>query len=210
MFTLVACLFFIIILLLVNIGLINKKANQEKKLTEISKAYEINEQDMENTYAKIADANDYLTRGEIEQLLQDKKKEWDGEIEQLLQDKKKEWDKEQTYNPGDTYYIENIRQAGYVTGGGKSFKVTVYLDKLISKDVKSITATVPGGIAIRQNGNYILGNANEGKVSGYTVTGIESNLNVITFEIQVNTVNAKTINNDAVGIVIRNMTLKFH
>lgn len=73
MFTLVACLFFIIVLLLVNIGLINKKTSQEKELKEISKAYEINEQNMEDEYAKVAEENEYLTASQIKELIQQAK-----------------------------------------------------------------------------------------------------------------------------------------
>ena len=195
MFTLVACLFFIIVLLLVNIGLINKKTSQEKEIKEISKAYEINEQNMEDEYAKVAEENGYMTRDEIEK---------------LLQNKKKEWDKEQIYKPGDIYHINCIQQGGYVTSARKEFATTIYLDKPISEDVKSITATVPGGIAIRQNGNYILGTSEEGKVTGVEIGKFMINFNSISFKIIVNSANTKTINNDAVGIIIRDTTLQFH
>lgn len=65
LFTLIACLFLIIILLLVNVGLINKNTNQEKQLAQISKIYSVDETDMENAYVEAVDENGYITSDKI-------------------------------------------------------------------------------------------------------------------------------------------------
>lgn len=70
LFTLIACLFFIIVLLLVNIGMINKETNQEKELEQIAKNHNISETDLENNYKKVADENEYITRGELNQAIE--------------------------------------------------------------------------------------------------------------------------------------------
>lgn len=75
LFVLVACLFFIIILLLVNIGLMNKKTNQEKELEQIAKAYTVNETDMESAYEETMSENGYLTAKEVRELIQQSKLE---------------------------------------------------------------------------------------------------------------------------------------
>ena len=65
LFVLIACMFMLIIILLINIAMINKNSNQEKELDEISKAYGANETDIENVYANTVDENEYATIGDV-------------------------------------------------------------------------------------------------------------------------------------------------
>ena len=69
LFVLVAGIFLISTLLLVNIGIINKNTNQEKELEKIVKDYTVNETDMGNTYVKVAEENTYLTASQIIEII---------------------------------------------------------------------------------------------------------------------------------------------
>ena len=71
LFVLVTCLFMIMVLLLVNIAIINKNTSQEKELAQIGKNYAVNEIDMANSYAKIADENGYPNYSEVQKMIED-------------------------------------------------------------------------------------------------------------------------------------------
>ena len=75
LFVLVSCMFMVVILLVVNIGVMNKNRSQEKNLEEIAKQYSQNETDLDNAYAKVADENEYLTKAEIKELINESKVE---------------------------------------------------------------------------------------------------------------------------------------
>lgn len=68
-FVLVACMSMITVLLLVNISIINKNAIQEKELAQIAKKYSANETDLANSYAKIADENEYVTVKQVQEMI---------------------------------------------------------------------------------------------------------------------------------------------
>ena len=72
LFVLIACIFFVIILLIVNIGVINKNSNHEKELEKINKAYEVNETDINDTYEKAVDENAYATIGDVNRIVNEK------------------------------------------------------------------------------------------------------------------------------------------
>ena len=72
LFVLISCMFMVVILLVVNIGVMNKNRSQEKNLEEIAKQYNQNETDLDNAYAKVADENTYLTELQIEELIEEK------------------------------------------------------------------------------------------------------------------------------------------
>ena len=69
LFVLITCMFFIIILLVINIGGISKNTSQEKELEEISKAYEVNETELDDTYKKVVDENEYATIGDVYEIV---------------------------------------------------------------------------------------------------------------------------------------------
>ncbi len=69
LFVLIACMFMIVILLIVNIGVMNKNRSEEKKIEEIAKQYNQNETDLNNAYEKIVDENEYLTKGELIEII---------------------------------------------------------------------------------------------------------------------------------------------
>ena len=75
LFVLISCMFMVVILLIVNIGVMNKNRSQEKNLEEIAKQYSQNETDLDNAYAKVADENKYLTEKEIKELIEESKLE---------------------------------------------------------------------------------------------------------------------------------------
>lgn len=61
LFVLIACTFVITILLSVYVEIMNKNANQERDLTEISKKYFVSERDLENSYIKIINEMDNIS-----------------------------------------------------------------------------------------------------------------------------------------------------
>ena len=69
LFVLISCMFMIIILLVVNIGVMNKNRSQEKELEEISKQYNQNETDLDNTYDETVDNEGYIKKSEVEELM---------------------------------------------------------------------------------------------------------------------------------------------
>ena len=69
LFVLIACMFMIVILLIVNIGVMNKNGSEEKKIEEIAKQYNQNETDLNNAYEKIVDENEYVTKGELIEII---------------------------------------------------------------------------------------------------------------------------------------------
>ena len=69
LFVLIACMFMIIILLIVNIGIMNKNRSEEKKIEEIAKQYNQNETDLDDAYEKIVDENEYVTKGELIEII---------------------------------------------------------------------------------------------------------------------------------------------
>ena len=75
LFVLIACMFMMIILLMVNIGVINKNSSQERELEKIAKEYSQNETDLDEAYAEAVEGNEYLTAGEIRELINEVKLE---------------------------------------------------------------------------------------------------------------------------------------
>ena len=69
LFVLVSCMFMVVILLVVNIGVMNKYKSQEKNLDEIAKQYNQNETDLDNAYAKVTDENEYVTVKDVQKML---------------------------------------------------------------------------------------------------------------------------------------------
>ena len=73
LFVLIGSIFILIILLLVNVGLINNKANHEKQIDEISKKYSVNENDLEQAYQTVSSSTkNYMSKDEVEELVQQK------------------------------------------------------------------------------------------------------------------------------------------
>ena len=62
LFVLIACVFMIIILLMVNMSVMNRNISQEKDLEEIAKEYGQNETDLDETYAKAIDNINYVAQ----------------------------------------------------------------------------------------------------------------------------------------------------
>ena len=69
LFVLVSCMFMVVILLVVNIGVMNKYKSQEKNLDEIAKQYNQNETDLDNAYAQVTDENEYVTVKDVQKML---------------------------------------------------------------------------------------------------------------------------------------------
>lgn len=84
LFVLVTCMFMITVLLLVNISIMNKNASSEKELAQITKNYSVNETDLANQYAKIADENDYITRKQAQEMIDDALKKEREEIKKEI------------------------------------------------------------------------------------------------------------------------------
>lgn len=71
LFVLITCLFIITILLLINVGMIDKNTSQEREIIQINKNYSVNETDLANSYAKIANENGYPNYLEVQKMIED-------------------------------------------------------------------------------------------------------------------------------------------
>ena len=71
LFVLIACMFMIIILLMINIGVANKSRNQEKQLGQIVEEYSVNTTDIDSEYEKVANVSDnpYITSEDVIELI---------------------------------------------------------------------------------------------------------------------------------------------
>ena len=190
LFVLISCMFMIVILLVVNIGVMNKNRSQEKELEEISKQYSQNETDLNNSYDEIIDENEYLTKNEILELIKEKDE----------------------YHVGDTCIL-NVTSGGYITDGGKSYVCNVYLDKKISGDVKSIIINKKPGVSIRQNNTYLLGSAAGTTTEGFSFDTVASSNNLsgnfIMLRITVSNENKNSTNNSPIGVTVDDLNITF-
>ena len=194
LFILISCMFMIIILLVVNIGVMNKNRSQEKELEEISKQYNQNETDLNNSYDEVVDENEYLTKAEVLELI-------------------KENDE---YHVGDTCVL-HASTAGYETRSGTTYVCTIYLDKKIAKDVKSYTVNSIGGVKVLQNGNYLLGDSSEFATSGFELevpvlnpSEDDLNGNYLRVTLSLDKKNSESINNDTIAIIISKLNITFN
>ena len=182
LFILIACMLMIVILLVINIGVMNKNASQEKNIDEMSKQYNQNETDLDSTYDGIVDKQGYVTKEEYENGLY--------------------------YKPGEECTI-NLSMGGYLTNSKKSYVTTIFLEKEIRSDVKNIELKSSGGAIVVQDGNYLLGEAYNPTLSGYEILVDDYSKGTIRIRINVNSANSKAVNNDAVGIIIEDLKIKF-
>lgn len=75
LFVSIACIFIIIALVSINIGIISQNTNQEKQLEQILKNYAKDSNYLESVYEKNANENKYPTENEVKQLIQESMKE---------------------------------------------------------------------------------------------------------------------------------------
>lgn len=114
------------------------------------------------------------------------------------------------YKPGDTYEMANatIPFGGFITGGRTNLQLaTIFLPKSL-KNINTITLNRVEVIC-RQNGNYILGTASNwfSDVSKITVNKMSENSVRLYYTAPSEITNAT--NNDAVGVAVANLKLKF-
>ena len=122
LFVLISCMFMVVILLVVNIGVMDKNRSQEKNLEEIVKQYNQNETDLDNIYEEKVEDEGYIKKAEVEEIINTK-------IENVKKD--------MYYMPGDIAMV-NFAGAGFVTTGGIHFYCTINLGKLIDSEVKDL------------------------------------------------------------------------
>ena len=196
LFVLIACMFMIVILLIVNIGITNKNRSEEKKIEEITKQYNQNEVDLDNVYKETEEKQEYVTKDELEEILNDK-------VEEIKEDK--------VYKPGDILTM-SFHTSGFVTASATNYYCTIYLGKIINSSVQSISVEGITNLVIRQNDNYLLGEAFTNTTTGFTLTALwfDKSANNVILKIEVPTKNSKTVNNDAVGIAMIGLKLKFN
>ena len=80
LFTVVMCMFLITNVILINIGIMNKNASQEKEIAKISENYEVSEIKMEQAYKDVIDSKEYPNYGELLELLEKVKQEAKSEM----------------------------------------------------------------------------------------------------------------------------------
>ena len=73
LFTVVICMFLITNVILINIGIMNKNASQEKEIAKISDNYEVSQTKMEQAYQEVIESKEYPTYGELLKLLEQEK-----------------------------------------------------------------------------------------------------------------------------------------
>ena len=195
LFVLISCMFMIVILLVVNIGVMNKNRSQEKELEEISKQYSQNETDLNNSYDEIIDENEYLTKNEILELME----------------------KDNEYHVGDMVLIHDITTAGFITSNGTVYMGTISLDKKLSKEIKSCTMEAVGGVKVMQDGKYLLGSGSQSAIDGFEIEDT-TNLNpsedkpsgnYVRVSIRVPKKHENAISNSAIGIIIYDLSITF-
>lgn len=98
-------MFMITVLLLVNIGIMNKNASQNRELAQIAKNYAVNEKDLENTYKKIADENGYPSYKEVQDI-----------VNEMMKDIKEET-KLEAFPVGSIYLSTNSNNPSNYLGG---------------------------------------------------------------------------------------------
>lgn len=129
-----------------------------------------------------------------------------------LQSLKAELDKvkrQSEYHVGDTYTI-NYRGAGHVTNNGSNAYTTIFLDKPIGDDVKSVSFN-NFVVTIRQGNTYVIGSPDENVTlsqAGCKAVCIHLNKNSVAVGIYKDTTFAVT-NNDACGINLLNCQITF-
>ena len=96
-----------------------------------------------------------------------------------------------------------------MTNSKKSYVTTIFLEKEIRSDVKNIELKSSGGAIVVQDGNYLLGEAYNPTLSGYEILVDDYSKGTIRIRINVNSANSKAVNNDAVGIIIEDLKIKF-
>lgn len=68
-FTVTACMAMMMIILLVNIGIMNKNSNQKKELDEIIENYAFNENELDSIYEKTVEEQGYATINDVKSLI---------------------------------------------------------------------------------------------------------------------------------------------
>ncbi len=75
LFTVVICMFLLVNVLLINVGVMNRNASQEKEIAKISENYEVSQAKMEQAYQEVLESNEYPTYGDLLKLLEQMKEE---------------------------------------------------------------------------------------------------------------------------------------
>lgn len=117
--------------------------------------------------------------------------------------------KQSEYHIGDTYTID-YRGAGYATNNGSIFCTTLFLDKPIGDDVKSVSFN-DFIVTLRQGNKYIAGSSSENVTlsqAGLAAQVYELSKCSLTILISSKQTAAVT-NNDPVGINIFNCKITF-
>lgn len=117
--------------------------------------------------------------------------------------------KQSEYHIGDTYTID-YRGAGYATNNGSNVYTTLFLDKPIGDDVKSVSFN-DFIITVRQGNKYIAGSPGENVTlsqAGLTVQAQTISKSSLAILIAYKQTFAVT-NNDAVGVNLLNCKITF-
>ena len=93
LFTVVICMFLLVNVLLINVGVMNRNASQEKETAKISENYEVSQAKMEQAYQEVLESNEYPTYGELLKLLEQMKEQAKDEAQDLIDQAKEDMNK---------------------------------------------------------------------------------------------------------------------
>lgn len=94
-----------------------------------------------------------------------------------------------------------------MTASGTTYRSTIFLDKPIDNTVEKIV--ISSGVTCIQNGNYLLRTSTGEVTTGFTIEESEHSLFALPFLIRVSSKHSKAINNDAVGIFLKDVKITF-
>ena len=129
-----------------------------------------------------------------------------------IKDITKQTDSALYFHKGDSFKLNELVPAAFITTGKTRIHLSIVLPKRIGDDVNTIVAQ--GMFRCRQNNNYIAGSANDFVTFKTNTKDIvdgwsENILNISLFYNKDKTEYPNSINNDTVGLQLNNVDIKF-
>lgn len=112
------------------------------------------------------------------------------------------------YKPGDEFII-SADTAGFVTSSRREVRVSVYTDKPLSEDITS-ASLVSGKANVIQAGNYLIGAVGDAAdLLDYTCKVTIRSRSCLSISVTSESIYTNSVNNDAAGVILREVQIKF-